>query len=191
MTSCYSVRWIVHYSLHYWMVVVVICLTEWMCRLSMWLLSTYLIECSCPKMSIVVVVHCCWLTDVVAAFQERLERQQHANEMERGRLVGLVSTLEKQLTDQTRELEEVSRVNGCHRGSLEVNGCHRGSLEVNGCHRGSLEVNGCHRGSLEVSGCHRGSLEVNGCHRGSLEVIGVTGGQWVVSLDVVVEVNIK
>ena len=43
-----------------------------------------------------------------AAFQDRLERQQHANEIERARLEGLVSMLEKQLTDQSRELEEVS-----------------------------------------------------------------------------------
>ena len=52
------------------------------------------------------------VTLLCAAFQDRLERQQHANEIERARLEGLVSTLEKQLTDQSRELEEVSEGRG-------------------------------------------------------------------------------
>jgi Fas-binding factor 1 len=38
--------------------------------------------------------------------QDRLERQQHSNEMERARLQGLVTKLELQLTEQTRELEQ-------------------------------------------------------------------------------------
>ena len=42
------------------------------------------------------------------ALQERLERQQHENELERARLQGLVSKLETQLTDQTRSTEEVT-----------------------------------------------------------------------------------
>ena len=38
--------------------------------------------------------------------QERLERDHHENEKERARLHGLVSTLESQLTDQARSMEE-------------------------------------------------------------------------------------
>lgn len=40
--------------------------------------------------------------------QERLERQQHENEVERARLQGLITRLEMQLTNQARELEEVN-----------------------------------------------------------------------------------
>ena len=42
-----------------------------------------------------------------AAMQDRLERQQHETEQERARLQGLVTRLEKQLTDQARSLEQV------------------------------------------------------------------------------------
>ena len=41
--------------------------------------------------------------------QERLERQHQNNEEERARLQGLINQLENQLTNQTREIEEVSR----------------------------------------------------------------------------------
>jgi len=40
--------------------------------------------------------------------QERLERQQHENEQEHAKLQGLVTKLEIQLTEQTRQMEEVS-----------------------------------------------------------------------------------
>ena len=101
--------------------------------------------------------------------------------MERGRLVGLVSTLEKQLTDQTRELEEVSRVTGGQWGHCTV----IGALKVNGVTEGhwghwrsvgSLEVNGCHWGRSRSVG----SLDVNwvtAMSLGALDVTGVTGGQ--------------
>ena len=44
---------------------------------------------------------------ILVVLQERLERQQHENEMERARLQGLIVKLESQLTDQSRTMEEV------------------------------------------------------------------------------------
>ena len=41
-------------------------------------------------------------------FQYRLETQHKSTEMERARLEGLISTLELQLTEQTRSLETVT-----------------------------------------------------------------------------------
>ena len=39
--------------------------------------------------------------------QERLERQQQEGEVEKARLEGLLTTLESQLTEQTRGMEQV------------------------------------------------------------------------------------
>ncbi len=47
------------------------------------------------------------LYSLFIALQDRLDRQQHDNEVERARLQGLISKLETQLTDQARTMEEV------------------------------------------------------------------------------------
>jgi hypothetical protein len=44
---------------------------------------------------------------LLTALQDKLERQQNSNEMERARLQGLIAQLELQLTEQTRHLEQV------------------------------------------------------------------------------------
>jgi hypothetical protein len=43
----------------------------------------------------------------ITVLQGKLDRQQHNNEMERARLEGLITKLELQLTEQTREIEQV------------------------------------------------------------------------------------
>lgn len=55
---------------------------------------------------------CCYLF-VLLALQDSLERQQHANDMERARLQGLITKLELQLTEQARELEQVNLSLSC------------------------------------------------------------------------------
>ena len=48
-----------------------------------------------------------YVTIFILVLQQRLERQQEENEMERKRLEDLVNRLESQIREQTRMLDEV------------------------------------------------------------------------------------